>query len=148
MFSYVSPSKKCLHGKTDVEYLCEYSNQFWRKYQKNRKFSIMVLNDGHEGTLEALKYSDEFIYNYLNSLFNENLFKDSSIFLLSDHGVVMPSIYSLFDFYSKERGLPMLYLLINDRKNISYNEQYFNLYENQQAFITAFDIYNTINFLK
>ena len=41
----------------------------------------------------------------------------------------------------------MLYLLINDRKNISYNEQYFNLYENQQAFITAFDIYNTINHL-
>jgi len=147
MFSYVSPSKKCLHGKTDVEYLCEYSNQFWRKYQKNRKFSIIVLNDGHEGTLEALKYSDEYIYNYLNSLFNENLFKDSSILLLSDHGVVMPSIYSLFDFYSKERGLPMLYLLINDRKNISYNEQYFNLHENQQAFITAFDIYNTINHL-
>ena len=58
----------------------------------------------------------------------------------------MPSIYSLFDFYSKERGLPMLYLLINDRKNISYNEQYFNLHENQQAFITAFDIYNTIIF--
>ena len=41
----------------------------------------------------------------------------------------------------------MLYLLINDRKNISYNEQYFNLHENQQAFITAFDIYNTINHL-
>ena len=147
MFSFVSPVKKCLHGKTDVEYLCEYSNQFWRKYHQNRKFSVMILNDGHEGTLEALKYTDEFIYNFLNSLFNDNLLKESSLFLLSDHGVVMPSIYSLFDFYNAERGLPMLYLIINDRKNISYNMQYFNLHENQQAFITAFDIYNTINHL-
>lgn len=147
MFSFVSPVKKCLHGKTDVEYLCEYSNQFWRKYHQNRKFSVMILNDGHEGTLEALKYTDEFIYNFLNSLFNDNLLKESSLFLLSDHGVVMPSIYSLFEFYNAERGLPMLYLIINDRKNISYNMQYFNLHENQQAFITAFDIYNTINHL-
>ena len=38
----------------------------------------------------------------------------------------------------------MLYLIINDRKNISYNQQYKNLYDNQQTFITAFDIYNTI----
>ena len=41
-------------------------------------------------------------------------------------------------------GLPMLYLLINDRKNINYIEQYFYLHENQQILITAFDIYNTI----
>ena len=34
-------------------------------------------------------------------------------------------------------------MIINDRKNISYKEQYFNIYENQQTFITAFDIYNT-----
>ena len=33
---------------------------------------------------------------------------------------------------------------MNDRKNISYKEQYENIYENQQAFITAYDIYNTI----
>ena len=39
----------------------------------------------------------------------------------------------------------MLYLLINDRKNVSYNEQYFYLQKNQQTFITAYDIYNTIN---
>ena len=38
----------------------------------------------------------------------------------------------------------MLYMIINDIKNKDYNQQYFNIHENQQAFITAFDIYNTI----
>ena len=38
----------------------------------------------------------------------------------------------------------MFFLIMNDRKNISYNMQYQNLYKNQQTFITAYDIYNTI----
>ena len=66
---------------------------------------------------------------------------------MSDHGVVIPSLYSLYDFYKKEKGLPMLYLLINDRENVSYKDQYFYINENQQNFITAYDIYNTINHL-
>ena len=38
----------------------------------------------------------------------------------------------------------MLFIIVNDRKNIDYNQQYFNIYENQQTFITGYDIYNTI----
>ena len=135
---------KCLYGKVHAEFLYEYSNQFWHKYKNNRKFLVIVTNDGHEGTLESLKYVDNTIFNFLNNLFNENLLKDSSIFLLSDHGVGMPSFYYFYNFYQFEEHLPMLYLIINDRKNISYSQQYKNLYDNQQTFITAFDIYNTI----
>ena len=53
----------------------------------------------------------------------------------------------MFDFYRLEKALPMLYIIINDRKNITYQEQYFHLKENQQTVITAYDIYNTINHL-
>ena len=90
-----------------------------------------------------MKYSDNIIYNLLNNLFNDNLLADTSIFLLSDHGVGMPSIYYYFSFYQLEIRLPMLYIIINDRKNISYNEQYKYINENQQTFITGYDIYNT-----
>ena len=134
---------KCLYGRIHIEHLFEYINQFWRKYKYNRKFSLIASNEPHEGTMESLKYLDNIIFKYLNSLFNDNLFKESSIFLLSDHGVGMPSIYYFSNFYHYEEQLPMLYMIINDRKNISYKEQYFNIYENQQTFITAFDIYNT-----
>ena len=135
---------KCLYGKIHTEHLLEYTNQFWRIYKNNRKFSLIVTNDAHEGSLESLKYLDDLIINYLNSLYIDNLLKDSSIFLLSDHGVGMPSIYYFSDFYQYEQHLPMFFLIINDRKNISYSEQYSNIYDNQQAFITAYDIYNTI----
>ena len=70
--------------------------------------------------------------------------KDTTVFLLSDHGVAMPSIYFLTDFYRYEYDLPVLLLIINDRRNIAYEEQYKNIFENKQTFITSFDIYNTL----
>ena len=137
-------TKRCLYGKQNIEYLYEYGNQFWRKYKDNRKFLTIVSNDGHEGTLEVLKFADNIIFNFTNNLFNDNLLKKTSIILMSDHGDGMPSIYFPYDFYRIETHLPMLYMIINDRKNISYEEQYKNIYENQQTFITGYDIYNTI----
>lgn len=70
--------------------------------------------------------------------------KNISIFLLTDHGNVEPSIYYLSDFYKIEARLPVLFIIINDRKDISYNQQYYNINKNQQTFITWYDIYNTL----
>ena len=136
--------KRCLYNNLTTAYLYEYGNQFWRKYKNNQRFLIIASNDGHEGTLEVLKYIDKTVFTFLNNLFNDDLLEDTTIFLLSDHGTAMPSIYYLNNFYHKERYLPMLYIICNDRKNISYNKQYQNIYKNQQSFITGFDIYNTM----
>ena len=133
----------CLYGKPTIQHLIDYSDQFWRKYKNNRKFLSIISNDGHEGTLEVLKYIDNIIYDFLNNLYNDNLLKDSTIFLLSDHGVGMPSFYYLYNFFLIEKNLPMLYIIVNDRKNLNYEQQYKYLHENQQTFITGFDIYNT-----
>jgi hypothetical protein len=135
---------RCFYGKQTIEHLYDYGKQFWKKYKDNRKFLSILSNDGHEGTLEVLKYADNIIFNFLNNLFIDNLLKDSSIILMSDHGVGMPSIYYPYDFYKIEENLPMLYMIINDRENISYEEQYKYIHENQQTFISGYDIYNTI----
>ena len=134
---------KCLYGKPAIHHLFKYGSQFWKKYKDNRKFLTLISNDGHEGTLEVLKYIDDIIYNYLIDLYNNDFLKDSIIFLVSDHGVGMPSFYYTYDFYNIETSLPMLYILLNDRKNLTYDKQYKYMYENQQTFITGFDIYNT-----
>ena len=143
-FSINNSIKRCLYGNLNAYYLCEYIEQFWRKYKNNRKYSLIVINDGHEGTLEVLKYTDDILYNFLNNLFNDNLLKDSTIFLLSDHGCAMPAVYYINEFFQIEKELPMLYMIINDIKSKNYNQQYFYIHENQQTFITAYDIYNTI----
>ena len=135
---------RCLYGNLNSYHLYGYSNQFWRNYQNNRKFSMITLNNAHEGTLESIKYDDDIISNFLNSLYEDNLFKDTSIFLMSDHGCGMASIYYLSDFYKIEIKLAALFIIVNDRKNVDYNRQYYNIQNNQQTFITGYDIYNTI----
>ena len=139
--------KKCLYDKLNVEYQYEYGLQFWKKYKNNRKFLAIINNDGHEGTLEILKYDDKIIFNFLNNLFMNNMLKETTIFLLSDHGCPMPSLYNFNEFFIRERFLPMLFVLTYDKKNISYFEQYKYIKENQQILITSYDIYNTIGFL-
>ena len=135
---------RCLYGKHNIEYLLEYTNQFWRKYLSNRKYSIIIDNHGHEGTLTVIKYIDDAMSNFLNNLYNDNLLKDTTVFLLSDHGVGMPSIYFSSKFYKIEENLPILLILVNDRKNVTFEEQYKYIYENQQILITPFDIYNSL----
>jgi hypothetical protein len=136
--------KRCLYNKQVTAHLYEYGKQFWIKYKNNRKFLIIATMDGHEGTLETLKYIDNILYGFLNDLFNQNLLKDSSVFLLSDHGTKMPSPYYLSLLYKYEGNLPMLYIISNDRKNISYNEQYKYIHLNQQILITGYDIYQLL----
>jgi membrane-anchored protein YejM (alkaline phosphatase superfamily) len=137
-------SIRCLHGKQNMEYFLDYTDQFWRKYPNNRKLSVIISNHGHEGTLNVVKYIDDMLYNFINNLFNDHLLKDTSIILISDHGAGMPSVYYTFDFYTIEMYMPMLYIWMNDRKNVTYEEQYGNLFDNQQTYITHLDIYNTL----
>ena len=61
------------------------------------------------------------ISDFLISLYDDNLLKDSSIILLSDHGCGLPTIYYIHEFYQIEMKLPMLYIILNDRKNLDYN---------------------------
>ena len=140
---YNSNLMRCTFGKHTTEQSIEYTDQFWRKYSNNRKYSVILDNHGHEGTLKVISYTDEFFANFLNKLFDDNLLKDTTVFLLSDHGTGMPSIYFTIDFFKIEQDLPLLLILINDRKNIPYKKQYKYIHENQQTLITAFDIYNT-----
>ena len=135
---------RCLYGKQNIEHYLNYIEQFWIKYKDNRRYASLIINHGHEGTLNVIKYQDEIIANFLNKLFDDNFLKHTAVILLSDHGVSMPSIYYLYDFYITEYNLPSFFIIINDRKNISYEKQYGYIKENQQTFITAFDIYNTI----
>ena len=141
---YCSMTIRCIYGKGNWEHLYNYGNQFWRSYKNNRKYLQIVSNDAHENTLEPVKYLDNTISEFLNNLFNDNLLINTTIFLISDHGASLPSIYHLSDFYALEYFLPMLFIITNDRKNKTFEEQYKYLQQNQQTFITCLDFYDTI----
>ena len=39
---------------------------------------------------------------------------------------------------------PLLLLILSDKNNMNYEEQYGNIYKNQQTFVTTYDIYHTL----
>ena len=71
---------RCLYGKQNMEYLIKYTEQFWENYINNRKYSIILGNHAHEGTLTVIKYLDEILSNFLNNLFNHNFLKDTIVY--------------------------------------------------------------------
>ena len=141
---YCSMTIRCIYGKGNWEHLYNYGNQFWRKYKNNRKYLHIVSNDAHENTLEPVKYMDNTIFEFLTNLFNDNLLINTTIIFISDHGAALPSIYHLSDFYNLEHVLPMLFIITNDRKDKTFEEQYKYLQENQQTFITGLDFHDTL----
>ena len=92
-----------------------------------------------------IENSDNLISNFLWNLFDDNLLKNCIVFLMSDHGAPVPSLYYFDEFYQIELRLPMLYIIVNDMNYSNYDQQYKYIHENQQTFITAFDIYNTLS---
>ena len=50
------------------------------------------------------------------------------------------------DFYI-ETNLPLFFLIVPDKKDISYEQQYSEIIKNQQTLITPFDIYYTLRYI-
>ena len=85
---------------------------------------------------------------YLNFWINfiKGYFNNTAIIIFSDHGQHLTGpLYLLdsYDFYY-ERTLPVLFLILPNEEKLYKNNLYDNISSNQQTFITAFDIYNTL----
>ena len=138
--------RKCLYGKESIEYVFEYGKKFWNSYKDNKKFLRIVNTYGHEYSGEKSKYADEALYNFLLYLFNSEQFNNTTIFLAGDHGNMLLGIYQIFKpkDIEIEQFFPILIIITNDLKNISYQQQYSEILNNQQTLITPFDLYYTL----
>ena len=138
--------RKCLYGKDSIEHSFEYGKKFWVTYKDNIKFLRIVNTYAHEYSGQKSKYADEATFNFLSYLYEQNLLQNTIVFLAGDHGFELMGLYKLFEpnDWEIEKQFPVFFLIIPDRKNFSYIEQYSELLKNQQNFITPFDIYYTI----
>ena len=138
--------RRCLYGRENVDYLFEYGRQFFEKYKDNRKYLRISVPNGHEFTGQASKYVDEPLYEFLNYLFINNYFKNTSVILVADHGLNILILYKLLNALDRdiEGNNPLLFFILPDKQWMSYEEQYGNIQENQQTFGTTYDIYHTL----
>ena len=141
--------RKCLYGKESFDYALEYGKKFWATYTNNKRFLRIVSTYSHEYSYEKAKYTDDSLYYFLKDLFETDQLKNTTIFLAADHGFFLMGIYKIInskDFYI-ETNLPLFFLIVPDKKNISYKQQYSEIIKNQQTLVTSFDIYYTLRYI-
>ena len=138
--------RKCLYGKESIEHALEYGKNFWKTYNNNKKFLRIVNTYGHEYIGEKSKYADDALYNFLSDLYISEQMRNTTLFLVGDHGNLLMGIYELFkpNDFEIEKNFPIFIIINPDIENISYYEQYSEIFKNQQNFITSFDIYFTL----
>ena len=140
-----SSIKRCMYGKNSFEYILEYGYQFWSKYQNNTRFLRLGFFDGNEKTGEVIKYLDNYLYDYLNKLYKENLLKNTILFIVSGQGNIYGDFFNtyIFEDFSIEKYIGTLFILI-DKSNIDNNEIFINIRNNQQNMVTPYDIKETL----
>ena len=141
--------KKCFFGKDIFEYALEYLESFWTIYLEQSKLFLFQALEGHEPTGQLIGHFDEILYNFFNKFYKNGYLNDTVIILFSDHGMHLTGPLYLFDSqdFFIEKALPLLFLIIPNDNKLYKNNLYEKMKSNQQTFITAFDIYNTLIYL-
>ena len=138
-----STKRRCLYGKDTFEYVFNYGNLFLNAYQKERKYIRLGFIDGHEPTLEVIKYMDDSLYNFINNFINNYYNTSSAIFIVSDHGENMQQNEATFEKgedFQFEKTTGAFFLFLSDK--VKYDIESFK--HNEQVFLTPYDIHSTL----
>ena len=141
--------RKCLYGKESFDYALEYGKKFWSIYKKNKRFLRIVCTYSHEYSYEKAKYTDNSIHDFLKELFETDQLKHTTIFLAADHGFFLMGVYKIINSkdFPIEKDLPLLILIVPDKRNLTYEQQYSEIIKNQQILVTPFDIFYTLRYI-
>ena len=133
-----SMMRRCLYNKDTFEWVFEFGYQFLEKYKNERKFLRLGFIDGHEGTMEAIKYLDKSLYKFLDHYINNYFTNSTAIFIASDHGENMISIHHLLnsDEFLYERTLGTFFLLLPKYYEKPKNN---NIFENNLEIIDNYE---------
>ncbi len=137
--------KRCLYGKNIYEYSLDYLRQFFEVYKNENKLFRLGLFDGHEGSNEVIKYSDQRLFDFFTNFEKDSLMDDTTVFIQADHGLAMLGPYSAFKLedYLHELVLPTFFVIIPTSME-SYEEVADTMDFNQNSLVTPFNLYNSI----
>ena len=136
--------ERCLYGNPVSYYMIEYAKQFWEKYENNKKYFRMAFNYGHEKTGAVISKLDEPLYNFIFDFYDKGCFDNTALFIVSDHGNQNTGIYNRinFDQFEYEKKMGTFFLLLSKNNDIDKYKN--NLMNNQQIFLTPYDIHDSI----
>ena len=125
--------RKCLYGNESFDYALDYGKKFWTTYKSSKRFLRIVCTYSHEYSYEKAKYTDISLYVFLKELFETNLLKNTTVFIAADHGFFLMGIYKVMNSkdFPIETNLPLFILIVPDKKNITYEQQYSEILKNK-----------------
>lgn len=136
---------QCLYNRHNLDYLFDYTLDFFQKYQNENKLFRLGITDGFylDANYENI---DLLLYNFLNDFDKKGFLKNTYLMLLSDNGNNSLSFYSLFNFedYENEIYSPFLYIIVPISENPNYSAIRQNLKINENRIVTPINVYNTI----
>ena len=138
--------KRCLYGKYAFEYMFDYTKQFWKLYQDNKKFFRIHFNEGHEGSMELVTYLSDPLFEFVKYFFDNNLLNDTFMYIVSDHGNHMIGPWAILrpQDYIIETTLGTLFFILPNNDKLYKEGLYDIIHENEQTFITPYDIHDTM----
>ena len=138
--------RRCFYGRDSFDYSFDYVSQFLEAYKNERKFFKLMASDGHEITLEVVKYIDNSLSKFLEKLLYNYTDDKTAIIIMSDHGAQMPGPYDALFFKERwmEKYLGVFFLILPKNIDNNTNINYENIFYNQQKFITTYDIHDTL----
>jgi hypothetical protein len=138
--------KKCLFGKQVFEYALEYLESFLKAYFDYNKMFLFESGEGHEPTGQVVGYLDDILYNFFFKLYSENYLLNTTIILFSDHGLHLNWLLYVLKFkdFMFELTLPFLFIIFPNTQELYNDSLYEKIKNNQQVFITPYDIYYTL----
>ena len=138
-----SSFKRCLYGKNTYEYVFNYGKLFWDAYPNNNKFLLLGFFDSSERSGEVVKYMDNSLSDFLLDLINQGKFHKTALLIVSSSGELKLGIFNKLDNeYFYERNLASFFLVLH---KVSLEKELLEKIKiNQQSFVTAYDIYDTL----
>ena len=143
---YNSVFRRCLYGKPVFEYAIEYAKSFWLTYPDNKKFFRIHFNEGHDPSNALLSYFDEPLAEFIQWFHNGGYLKDTFIMIMSDHGLHLPGPWNLINSedFRIEKTLGTCMIVVPNESKLYESGMYNTLWDNQQIFITPYDIHDTL----
>jgi hypothetical protein len=137
--------RRCLYNNNPSVYALEYMNQFFAKYKDEPKFFRVGLADGHDGTAEVIKYSDDILADFFNKFEKEGHLDDTLLIISTDHGFSLPGPYSIpqLEDWDIESVLPTLFVIAPTSMK-DFEKVKSTLKANEQKMITPFNLYNSL----
>ena len=132
--------QRCLFNKPVHQHALNYVTSFWQEYYDSLKFFKLSLMEGHEITSDLLRLADEDLVRFLNDFEKKEHTKNTTIILLSDHGLHIHYLLRPLALSDNEMYTPFLHILVPPHVNLKQDV----VQHNSKALVTMFDVHTTL----